>query len=166
MADQYKVNADDLTAVANAIRAKTGSAGALSFPGGFVSAVENISAGGSKPKLIHLTVNHDADDRDNFYVYGTFADENGQIVSCQWTPASGDDIFIPFDGASAFIVVEYYPNDTYSWVSNSAIFSGDMEGYPLVGAYELSVYGMSPSGEEKDVYEVSVDVRCEYGGEW
>ena len=46
MANEYLVNSDDLTAVADAIRAKGGTIEALSFPGGFVSAVQAINAGG------------------------------------------------------------------------------------------------------------------------
>lgn len=46
MANEYAVNSADLTAVADAIRAKGGTSGALAFPGGFVSAVETIQAGG------------------------------------------------------------------------------------------------------------------------
>jgi hypothetical protein len=42
----------DLTAVADAIRAKGGTSEALSFPGGFVSAVEGIQAGGGDNEII------------------------------------------------------------------------------------------------------------------
>ena len=41
-----KVNEASLTAVANSIRAKGGTTGALAFPDGFVSAVQAIQAGG------------------------------------------------------------------------------------------------------------------------
>lgn len=39
----------DLTSVANAIRTKGGTSAALSFPSGFVSAVQNIPGGGGIP---------------------------------------------------------------------------------------------------------------------
>lgn len=42
----YLVTDSQLTSVADAIRAKTGQSGGLSFPSGMVSAVESISAGG------------------------------------------------------------------------------------------------------------------------
>ncbi|MBO7251796.1 MAG: hypothetical protein J6V25_04125 [Oscillospiraceae bacterium] len=41
------VDDTSLTAVADAIRSKAGTSEALAFPGGFVSAVEGIEAGGS-----------------------------------------------------------------------------------------------------------------------
>lgn len=42
MANEYAVNKSDLTAVANAIRTKTGTGNTLAFPNGFVSAITNI----------------------------------------------------------------------------------------------------------------------------
>lgn len=46
MANEYFVNADDLTAVADAIREKGDTSDALAFPDGFVGAIEAIQAGG------------------------------------------------------------------------------------------------------------------------
>lgn len=45
MANEYTVNAADLTAVADAIRAKTGTSEGLSFPDGFAAAISGISTG-------------------------------------------------------------------------------------------------------------------------
>lgn len=45
MANEYAVNAADLTAVADAIRAKTGTSEGLSFPDGFAAAIAGISTG-------------------------------------------------------------------------------------------------------------------------
>lgn len=45
MANEYTVNAADLTAVADAIRAKTGTSEGLSFPDGFSAAIAGISTG-------------------------------------------------------------------------------------------------------------------------
>ena len=43
---EYIANSNDLTSVANAIRTKGGTSAPLSFPSGFVSAIENIPTGG------------------------------------------------------------------------------------------------------------------------
>ena len=51
MANEYLVNSADLTAVADAIRAKGGTNGALAFPGGFVEAVGAIQASGGAEEL-------------------------------------------------------------------------------------------------------------------
>lgn len=45
MAD-YKVSDTSLTSIANAIRTKGGTSASLSFPDGFVSAIQNIPTGG------------------------------------------------------------------------------------------------------------------------
>jgi hypothetical protein len=46
MANEYAVNQADMKAVADAIRSKGGTSDALTFPGGFVDAVDAIEAGG------------------------------------------------------------------------------------------------------------------------
>lgn len=51
MAD-YLTNTTELTAVADAIRAKGGTTASLVYPNGFVSAIENISGGGSASGLL------------------------------------------------------------------------------------------------------------------
>ena len=45
MANEYTVNAADLTAVADAIRSKTGTSEGLRFPDGFAAAIAGISTG-------------------------------------------------------------------------------------------------------------------------
>lgn len=47
MANEYLVNSADMTAVADAIRAKGGTSNAMIFPDGFVAAVEAIETGGT-----------------------------------------------------------------------------------------------------------------------
>lgn len=47
MANEYAVNKADLVSVADAIRAKGGTSEALTFPGGFVDAVNAIQTGGN-----------------------------------------------------------------------------------------------------------------------
>ena len=54
MANEYLVNSSDLTAVADAIRAKGGTGEALAFPGGFVDAIKAIESGGSASGLTDL----------------------------------------------------------------------------------------------------------------
>lgn len=48
MENEYLVNSDDLTAVADAIRSKGGTSGLLEFPGGFADAIAAIQAGGGE----------------------------------------------------------------------------------------------------------------------
>lgn len=46
MVNEYRVNNSDLTAVADAIREKSGTSDPMSFPAGFVEAIAGISTGG------------------------------------------------------------------------------------------------------------------------
>lgn len=57
----YITSDTDLTAVADAIRAKSGGSGQLSFPSGFVDEIDSISSGGS------------GDDKLNAFIAGTMA---------------------------------------------------------------------------------------------
>ena len=58
MANEYLVNSDDLTAVANAIRIKGETSEALVFPDGFINAVQAIQAGGgTMPSVSSKDVN-------------------------------------------------------------------------------------------------------------
>ena len=84
MANEYAVNQADLTAVANAIRAKAESSGSLNFPSGFVNAIANIATGGGLPsEVTHLasgtftltsstttqyTITHGMGTSPNFYI--------------------------------------------------------------------------------------------------
>lgn len=55
LVDSTQLDAD-LTSVANAIRAKSGSSGSLAFPAGFVSEIGNISGGGGDPYAIAQSI--------------------------------------------------------------------------------------------------------------
>ena len=46
MANEYAVNSEDLTSVADAIREKGGTGNPLSFPAGFVAAIQSMQVGG------------------------------------------------------------------------------------------------------------------------
>ena len=54
---EYLVTSEDLTAVADAIRAKSGGSESLEFPDGFVSEVEGISGGVTPTGTINITMN-------------------------------------------------------------------------------------------------------------
>ena len=86
MANEYLVNSDDLTAVADAIRAKGGTSDALTFPGGFVDAVGAIQAGGDGISLnlddVHCAIIDFVYDADLLTIYdGTIYQTRRTIVS-------------------------------------------------------------------------------------
>ena len=61
MANEYLVNSADLTAVADALRAKGGTSDSLEFPSGFVSAIQVIQAGGGNAKIYTGTITFEKD---------------------------------------------------------------------------------------------------------
>lgn len=66
MSNEYLVNSDDLTGVADAIREKGGTNEQLVFPSGFVSAIENITCGGSNmPQFTYSVDGGYTTERDN-----------------------------------------------------------------------------------------------------
>ena len=69
MANEYAVNAADLTTVADAIRIKSGTTDPLEFPNGFVSAIGAIAAGGAASGL-----DYDAGE------WGIESDTNGNVT--------------------------------------------------------------------------------------
>ena len=53
---EYLTNTTDLTSVANAIRAKSGTSDPLVYPDGFVTAIQSIdTTGGTKPATLTIT---------------------------------------------------------------------------------------------------------------
>ena len=68
MGTTYLTDGDDLTSVANAIRAKSGGSSQLAFPAGFVSEIGNIPSGGGGMTL---------------------------LASGSYTQTSGNDLLIP-----------------------------------------------------------------------
>lgn len=86
MINEYLVNKEDLTTVANAIREKTGSSGDLSFPDGFVSAVNSISTGAELQFSIVGGSNYPTNPTNNtIWINTTTSIPNWQISSFQPT---------------------------------------------------------------------------------
>lgn len=85
LVDSSQLNSD-LTSVANAIRTKGGTSASLAFPSGFVTAIGNISTGGSSP-----------------LVSGTFTGSTSE-------KGSAKSITIPYSGSGYPIYGVIYPS--------------------------------------------------------
>lgn len=77
----YIVSGEQLTAIANAIREKTGNTGSLTFPGGFTEGISGIETGGSVDALVNgsmTEINSNATVvKDNaFYSHSTITSVN------------------------------------------------------------------------------------------
>lgn len=113
---KYKVSDDDLTSVANAIRTKGGTSEGLSFPDGFVSAVQNIPTGGgsvliTKSITENGTYNASADNADGYSSVAVSVPQNfvkGKFTGS--TPGSAIEIQIPYTGNGYPISVLIYPS--------------------------------------------------------
>lgn len=73
MATEYRVQATDIQAVADAIREKAGTTDAMVFPDGFVEAVSGISAGGSGGELDALIGRSITEITNNAETIGAYA---------------------------------------------------------------------------------------------
>lgn len=69
---EYLTNTTDLTAVANAIRAKSGTSAPLVYPDGFVSAIQSIDiTGGTKPATLTITSSNYTGNRNARFIFPT-----------------------------------------------------------------------------------------------
>ena len=76
---EYLTNTTDLTAVANAIRAKGGTSAPLVYPDGFVSAIQSIdTTGGLKPATVTITSSASGD-TGNVHGMFIFTNSGGHI---------------------------------------------------------------------------------------
>lgn len=112
------VNDDSLTAVANAIRVKAEITGTLEFPDGFVTAVENIPAGGVSNVII------------------------GEFTAT--TSAARQTVDIPYDGNGYPIAALIYPKD--GPYNNTT--TGGKAWYNLVARSAIGLWGMVKSNNK------------------
>ena len=93
----YIVTDSELTSVANAIRTKGGTNGSLVFPGGFTSAINAISGGGSSDfSTAEVTISIDEGveiDASISMIGGTFDGEFEDFESVQTVPLFAGDSY-------------------------------------------------------------------------
>ena len=114
----YKVSDSQLTSIASAIRTKGGTSANLSFPGGFVTAIGNISTGGSatlitKNIAANGTYNASSDSADG-YSSVTVAVPGPPYVTGTFTPQASEantvkSITIPYTGSGYPIACYIFP---------------------------------------------------------
>ena len=114
MVNEYLVNKEDLTTVANAIREKTGSSGDLSFPDGFVSAIDNISTGVELQFSVVGGTSQPSSPAENTIWINT----STEITS--WVFASSLS-FSPVEGM-VFIVTGSDSNVSFDAIANNALY--------------------------------------------
>ncbi len=84
---EYLTNTTDLTAVADAIRAKGGTSNLLVYPDGFVTAIQSIdTTGGTKPATLTITSSNYAGTQEGVFV---FVNSEGHIERLDRSYGSG-----------------------------------------------------------------------------
>lgn len=140
MANEYAVNRADLTAVADAIRAKGGTSDALAFPGGFVGAVAAIqvgSGGSGSGNAIQIGQNTNAPNFLNLF----WALENGTAKTGEFTLASNlpNTETLLIDTGLAAVNGFFYVNADYAYTA-----TGATPEYSVWGLYIANPDGLSP----------------------
>ena len=84
---EYLTNTTDLTSVANAIRAKSGTSDPLVYPDGFVTAIQSIdTTGGTKPATLTITSSNYTGTQEGVFV---FVNSEGHIERLDRSYGSG-----------------------------------------------------------------------------
>ena len=161
MANEYAVNHADLAAVADAIRAKGGTSEALSFPDGFVSAVQAIQAGGGGTEdiarqIVEGTIETYSNEEITVIKDGTFNNAKKlKTVTCPNVTNIGNGSFsyttalesvttenVTFIGSSAFIysgIHELILPKLKTAYSNIAQYSTNLVKVDIGSSYSWSI---------------------------
>lgn len=100
MATEYLTNDTDLKAVADAIRTKAGSTAQLSFPNGFVTAVNGIQTGSGGGGTCTVTLTCEASDANLAYFSPDCVLHMGSV-------RDGDNVFQVLQNSPIFIWHQY-----------------------------------------------------------
>lgn len=115
---EYKVSSSDMTSVADAIRTKGGTSAGLSFPDGFVDAIDAIQTGGGSATLItksiaaNGTYNASSDNADGYSE--VTVNVPGSIITGTFTgttaeKGSAKSITVPYSGSGYPVSILIYP---------------------------------------------------------
>ena len=123
----YRVSSSDLTSVANAIRTKGETSASLSFPDGFITAIQNISGGGERTTIVpEQTVTVSGSYTQLQYNSAIVSGEeyivtiNGTTKNLTAVTNSGG-VFLLWD-SSYQVLIEYSSSSLYLDVMNSSLY--------------------------------------------
>jgi hypothetical protein len=117
---EYKVSGNDLSAIADAIRTKGQTSSSLSFPDGFVDAIDAISTGGgatliTKSITTNGTYNASADSADGYSSVNVAVTlpsvVTGTFTAQETDKGSSIDITLPYSGNGYPIACMVFPSD-------------------------------------------------------
>ena len=118
---EYLTNTTDLTAVANAIRAKGGTTAQLIYPDGFVTAINAITT--VSPKLATITFSIASDSSiDPRYIFATYISQDKKLIHEDSTQGIIQDRTSPFNIQTIqdSLLFMYYSGSVGLAVANSS----------------------------------------------
>lgn len=149
----YIVTDTELTAVANAIRAKGGTSESLVFPSGFVSAINNIGSASTQSINCSLFSQGGVAMRD-WHINGTF---DGQVASIDFTcTLAGEDL----SADTEYQMLYLDPNSSlYEQVDASAtrFYAEDSE---FDVWFDTNGLSLMPHADVYDGTTISIAVSC------
>lgn len=139
MANEYLVNSDDLTAVADAIRSKGDTSEPLVFPGEFVGAIAAIQAGGGSGSGNSIQIGQNTNTPNFLNLFWVL--ENGTAKTGELTLASNlpDTETLIIDTGLAAVNGFFYVNTDYTYTA-----TGSTPEYGVWGLYMANPNGISP----------------------
>ena len=118
---EYLTNTTDLTAVANAIRAKSGITSQLIYPDGFISTINAITT--VSPKLATVTVSVQSNSSiDPRFIFVTYISQDKKLIHEDSTQSSIQDRTSPFNIQTIqdSLLFMYYSGSVGLAVANSS----------------------------------------------
>lgn len=115
----YLTNDTELTQIADAIRSKTGNSGQISYPSGFVTEINNLSASASEfPSNYDIIVTHSGNS-----INSTIS--SALITSLEWSDIDEDVIFASLPAVTAMGAGTFMNYDKLAFISIPLVTSID-----------------------------------------
>ena len=168
--ENYIATSEELTAVADAIRAKGGITDPLVFPTGFVDAVNSMQSGGTGGVSLDHTVTFKDDSGNDVAIYsvkegvGNIAAPSG-VTAKRWVDVEGNEVKFPVNPVEDMEIIA--DNSLSNTEVLYEVYGVDRTVYPYVVMVEQKNYGstylifakaMSKYSEYK--YWIDTGLRC------
>lgn len=166
MANEYAVNSADLTAVADAIRTKGGTAEALTFPDGFIAAIQGMETGGSAFICFYEAgvFGEDCPHFDSVTPSSASVAYGEDYIRCATSTSAASEVYVVFGPISldhlSYIVVQGAYQKTMDNAAQQAVVfaaAGADASYTDAAAISTVINKNASAGDE---YEIVLDVTA------
>lgn len=162
----YLTTDTELTSIANAIRTKGGTNAQLTFPTGFVTAINNISTGGGAAEVAATlyTANNgnknsfSLDNNGSYYSSGDVSIFNAITVNAQYGMVADSNGYVVWKGKllSHMFPVTGGMGDTYLYTGGGVDIKADTYVMTTPGEIDPETGEMGPDIEE-NIYEININ---------